>query len=399
MERNEVVVLAEPEERLVGLGAALEAEGKLVATCLSDPGALVPRVKQRRPSALVVALGEKADLFLDAVESLPTPRPPFVALGPEESGKTVLRALRLGARHYLPLDCDAERLRGSLTELGVSGTSVDERAAACPVVAVLGAKGGAGATLVASQLALSLRGLGSRATLVDLNLRHGDAALYLDLQPDHTLADLEQRDGDLDATWLRTVLQRHPSGTRLLAAPTQPEDADLVDAERVGEAIEIARRLADWTLLDLSRDFSDVSLRALDLADEVLLVSTLDIPSLHHARSMLSLLERLGMPHSRVHLVLNRGGHPNQASDREVREFLGRSADVRLPNDFAAAQETCNFGRPLAQAAPGSPLRAALDELAADLHEWLGLPRPELENDAGHLDAARRWLRTRNPWR
>ena len=79
-------------------------------------------------------------------------------------------------------------------------------------------------------------------------------------------------------------------------------------------------------------------------------MATPDIPALHRARCVLSLLERLALPTERIHLLVNRTGRTSQVGEREVFEFMGRGSDARLPNDFSAAQETVNYGRPLAEA-------------------------------------------------
>lgn len=391
MERNEVLVLTESESQLAALTPSLEMGGRLVVTGLAEPGALAARVAARPPAAIVAVLGEKADLFLDALEALPTPRPLWLAMGPEEEGRFVLRSMRLGARDYLPADAVPARLVAVLGAHGVPGNHSGPGHGS--VIAVLAAKGGVGATFVTSQLALALQGLGSDATVVDLNLHAGDAALYMDLHPAYSLADVAKREGALDEIWLRTALQLHPSGARLLAAPPHPEDAELVGADRVAEAIAIARDLSDWTLLDLARDFDEVTLRGLELADEILLVTTLDIPSLHRARCVLSLLERLALPLEHIRLVVNRAGRANQVGEREVFEFMGRGSDARLPNDFAAAQETANYGRPLADAAPRSVLVPAFERLAVQLHEWRGLKPPSLVARRGALARAGDWLK------
>ncbi len=393
MERNEVLVLAESEELVTVLASAIEMNGRLVTTGLAEPGALAVRVATRRPAAIVAVLGEKADLFLDALEALPNPRPLWLAIGDKQEGHLVLRAMRLGARDYLSLDASPARLVAALGAHGVPGNLGASGHGS--VIAVLAAKGGVGATFVTTQLALALQDLGGDATVVDLNLHSGDAALYLDLHPTYSLADVAKREGALDEIWLRTALQLHASGVRLLAAPPHPEEAELISADRVAEAIAIARDLSDWTLLDLSRDFDEVTLRGIELADEILLLTTLDIPSLHRARSLLSLLERLALPPERIRLVVNRTGRANQVGEREVMDFLGRGSDAGLPNDFAAAQETANYGRPVAEAAPRSPLVPALQRLAAQLHVWRGLPRPEVAAREGLLDRIRVWAKAK----
>ncbi len=393
MDRNEVLVLGENERELSGLTSAIEAGQRLAATVHLDPGALAARVAARRPAAIVAVLGEKGELFLDALESLPAPRPLWIAVAPEDEGHFVLRAMRLGARDYLPPEATPARVVAALFTHGVPGQASGPGHGS--VVAVLGAKGGVGATFVATQLALTLQELGGTATVVDLNLHNGDASLYLDLQPNYSVADVAKRESALDETWLRSALQIHASGVSLLAAPPHPEEAELIGPERVAEAIGIARELSDWTILDLARDFDEVTLRGIELADEILLLTTLDIPSLHRARSLLSLLERLALPPERIRLVVNRTGRANQVGEREVMDFLGRGSDAGLPNDFAAAQETANYGRPVAEAAPRSPLVPALQRLAAQLHVWRGLPRPEVAAREGLLDRIRVWAKAK----
>ena len=127
-----------------------------------------------------------------------------------------------------------------------------------------------------------------------------------------------------------------------------------------------------------------MTLRGLEVADEILLVTTLDIPSLHRARCVLSLLERLALPVAHIRLVVNRAGRSNQVGEREVLEFMGRGSD---------AQETANYGRPLAEAAPRSALVPAFERLAVQLHEWRGLKPPALIAPRGALARAGHWLK------
>ena len=76
-----------------------------------------------------------------------------------------------------------------------------------PVIAVMGAKGGVGATVVASQLAASLQNTGSRTVLIDLNFPLGDVALHFDVDPDHTIADVVKGD---ECRWTRPSSERDP---------------------------------------------------------------------------------------------------------------------------------------------------------------------------------------------
>ena len=376
MDRNTVVVLTESEIAVAEVVAAVESGGLFeVVSHTTEPGELAALVRGRAPALLLVRLEEKGDLLLDAVEALPAPRLPLIVLGPEDEGRLILRAMRLGAREYLPLDASEEQIARVLGA-AVAGPTTDPKGKRAPVVAVLGAKGGVGASLVATQLALGLRGLGTKTALVDLDLRHGDASLYLDVHPTYGITDVVRNEGNIDADYLDNVLHTHASGLRLLAAPAQPEDAELVGAEPLTHVLRLLCASQDWVVLDVAREFDEVTLAALDLADQILLVAEPDVPALHHTRRILALLERLGCPGSRVRLVTNRCDQQSTIGERDLCDFVGRGSEVRIPNDYAAAQESVNYGRPVALVAPDSPLNAAFGELAVKVHEWCGRPSP-----------------------
>jgi pilus assembly protein CpaE len=229
-----------------------------------------------------------------------------------------------------------------------------------------------GATLVASQLAVTLQELGERTALLDLALPQGDAALHLDLQPAYALVGAAREAVALDATFLRTLLSPHRSGVQLLAATERAEDAELLRAEPVERALALLRADFDWVVVDLGRSWSEGSVKALDLASQVILVMELDVPALANARRQLELLERLGVSGSRVHVVENRHGRAEALTGRDGRRFLGHPVELRLPDEPAAAGACVNEGRTLREAARNGRLHRAVGELAQAVHEWSG---------------------------
>jgi len=358
------------------IGAALEQTGRaLVKARVCWPDSLSEAVHRHRPDALLIDLIEDTAARLDEVEALPVPRPLMLATGPADDGRVVLRAMRLGAGEFLSPDPDPETLRASIEHLA-NGASPNQHTVAgaseAAVIAVLGAKGGVGATLVASQLAVTLQELGERTALLDLALPQGDAALHLDLQPAYALVGAAREAVALDATFLRTLLSPHRSGVQLLAATERAEDAELLRAEPVERALALLRADFDWVVVDLGRSWSEGSVKALDLASQVILVMELDVPALANARRQLELLERLGVSGSRVHVVENRHGRAEALTGRDGRRFLGHPVELRLPDEPAAAGACVNEGRTLREAARNGRLHRAVGELAQAVHEWSG---------------------------
>ena len=256
----------------------------------------------------------------------------------------------------------------------------------------MGAKGGAGATVVACQLAASLQRSGAHTAIVDLNLPLGDVALYCDVQPTYTMAHIGRETQRLDATYLRTLLHAARNGVELLAAPARAEEAELVRGPHVERVLELLRRDFDWIVLDVSRSWGEPTVRALDLVDQILLVTLMDVPALHHARQHLDLLERLGHTGSRVRLVANRCSKTDAINDRDVAAFLERTPDFRIPNDYQTTLAAVNRGLSVSEVAPRSALARSYDQLAEALSGWCGERRaekPESESTGGLARAVR----------
>lgn len=367
------VVLSQDE----GVRDALEALGHAeVAALVRDPAALEPLVRRRRPDALLVDLRFEPRACLEAVARLPAPRPVLLVIGPDDR-ELMLRSMRLGAREYLspPFELDRDLAQG------VERILLDQSSTAPlpggPVVAVMGAKGGVGATFLACQLGAAFAREQRKAAVVDLHLRLGDVALYLDLQPRYGMANLAVEDAAVDGAYLETILAPHATGARVLAAPTRPEEADAIAPAHVEQALPLLRRAHDWVVIDVPRGLDDVALVTLERADLLLLVTTPEVPALHHTRQYLELFRRLGVPEERVRVVLNRAERSAAVGVAEATRFLGRGIDARVPNDYAVAQTCVNEGRAVFGVAPRREVCAAIDQLARRAHSWCGVPLPE----------------------
>jgi len=364
----------------------LEADGTIdFGSVTTDPIELLEAVGAQRPDLVVADLGVDPDGVLDVLDKLPTPRPRLLVIGPQHQSGPILRAMRMGVREYFDAPPSEDDLRRAIARIGAELAPAAEPAAAHParVVAVMGTKGGAGATVVACQLAAILRNGGARTAVVDLNLPLGDVALYFDVQPAYTLANIAGESARLDATFLRTLLQGRPNGVQILAAPSRAEEAELVRGAHVERVLELLRADFDWVILDLSRTWGEPTVRALDLADMILLVTLMDVPTLHHTRQHIDLLERLGHTGRRIRLIANRHGSTDAVTDKDVAEFLDREPDFRIPNDHQTTLAAVNRGCSVVELAPRSGLARAYAELTRNLHDWCSVAAPAAEPESG----------------
>ena len=125
---------------------------------------LSAEIERLRPRAVVLDLSVEADAVLSAYESI-ADRPALVSCGPDDS-RLIRQALRLGARDYLTLDSDLrEQLHRALGAIVEEGAGKFGEAKGASIVAVMGTKGGTGATFVACQLAAGLARSGAGTAL------------------------------------------------------------------------------------------------------------------------------------------------------------------------------------------------------------------------------------------
>jgi pilus assembly protein CpaE len=373
------VIFSEEPEFAAEIEKQIEASGVArIAAVISDQDQLLETLKSEKPEGLFVDLGYAPHVVLDLLESLPVALPLTVVSGPHAESALILRAMHLGVKHFFPDAPSAAELNSVIVEL-VRTAKPDSAASEGRVVAVMGTKGGVGATVLTCQLAASLQEAGGRVALVDLNYPLGDVALHFDVEPTYTLADLARAEEELDATYLRTILKGHESGIQILAAPSLMEDAESIRSLHVERVLPILRSEFDWVIVDVSRSWNEASVQALTLADQVLLVSLFDVPTLNHARQHKKLLEGLALSGSRTRMVGNRHAKGDAVTVGDFKRVLGSEPDALIPNDYATTAESVNQGRPIGQVARGSAIHKAYRQLALAVYGWCGVDVPQTQ--------------------
>jgi pilus assembly protein CpaE len=224
-------------------------------------------------------------------------------------------------------------------------------------------KGGTGKTSIAVNLSVELVTVGLRTLLVDLDVQFGDVGIVLGLdRPTQTLHDLAAASGELDAEKLRGYVLRHGSGLHVLPAPLRPEEGEAIDASRVAGILQTARGMYDAIVVDTAPLFDGPMLTALDRSDQLLLVSTPDVPSMKNIRLALQTLELLGFPIERVALVANRTGMAGGASTGEVADTIGREIRFVLQED-PTVPRSVNSGIPAVLLDPRSKFSRGMKEM------------------------------------
>jgi pilus assembly protein CpaE len=236
------------------------------------------------------------------------------------------------------------------------------------IVTVFGTKGGVGKSVVATNLAATLaQHADGMVALVDANLQFGDAAIMLRLQPSHTIVEAAMADERLDADLLDDLLLRHEaSGLRVLAAPTEPGSADQIKRPELVRILAVLREMCAYVVVDTSPHLDDATLVALENADEIVMLSGLDVMSLKNARVSLQALQVLGIPFGKIKFVVNRANGHSSLGPSDAERALQLKADATLPvEEFMG--DAVNRGLPIAITTPASRFSRAIAGLAKNL--------------------------------
>ena len=295
----------------------------------------------------------------------------------------LLQAMRSGIRELMPLPLDQEEFAQALERFRSRRTSgrATNKALIGRVIDVIGCKGGVGATTVAVNLAMNLvnsQGQGRKSNkgtkspptvaLLDMNLAFGDVPLFLDIEPLYTWGEIIRNIDRLDATFLMSVMSRHPSGLYVLPAPNRlTEDVDL-STQALEKLFDLMRQVFDFTIVDGGGYHDEVSFSTMALSGQVLLVSTLSLPCLANMKKLEDVIKRLGaIPLDAVKLVVNRHLSDSEISVRDAERITDRKTFHLIPNDYPATMSAINQGRPLCEAFPKSPSAKALKAMTETL--------------------------------
>lgn len=295
----------------------------------------------------------------------------------ELSTEVLQQALRAGARDAVVIGGEAS-LHQSVDRVGelLAGSTPRgqlaqvKEAAGDPgrLVAVYSTKGGVGKTCIAINVAVAMAKRSAEpVVLVDGDLQYGDVAVMLGLPPQHTVLDAAAaaQYGDMELVQQLTS-RHHQSGVLVLPAPIEPM---ATDAMLPGEMVNICAALqqtAGHVIIDLPAQQNDYVLALLEAADDVLLVGSMDIPSIKNLKIGMQALDLHQVAGSKIRLVLNHANAKVKLDVREVEKVLGLSAEFPVPDDLAVPISV-NAGVPVLLDEPKAPVSRALDRIAQAL--------------------------------
>jgi Flp pilus assembly CpaE family ATPase len=358
------------------VGTGLESNGRLAnEDVCRDFAELSSKLRDSRAQAALVDIdqpGALANLETLARHFADTR---FVVLSSTMDSQRVLDSMQAGARHYLLKSAIASDLSGVLHRICPNGLAGRSGA----VFTILSAGGGAGCTTLAVNLAhelsLLLSSDSGRALVVDLDTCYGAIGPYLGVDTEYGIVDLLARSGPIDNQLIETASLPFGERMRVLVATAAARlgEAGPFDPARLSAAVSACAGAGPVTVIDAPRLPIVAAQELVRDSDATLLLMQLSVKDVRTARRMLAHLMPAGGPSapgaggSVIPIVSRYAKRGTMITLAEAKQALGNIELRTLCNDWTAASQSLNLGKPLAQTAAKSELRREIQQLAGRL--------------------------------
>lgn len=373
----EILVVGRSREELGRLQELLQEQGdvnvttRYVSNGHTDPLHDVESV----PDALILMVSGNWEAELSALTDRPsTERPPLLVIGDKANVDLIRCAMRAGARDFFSPPILDDEIKAFLHQIRRERETKSVGRTG-HLTAVINAKGGSGASVIAANLAHILAVTSDRRTvLVDMDIQFGALPLYFNLTPRNGLVRALELVETLDPVALEGYVQSHQSGLDVLASlPEDLASPSEIPESRMETLLGVLGRTYDNVIVDLPRWIGGSTGVVLERADRIYVVLQQGIAHLRDAKRLTGMLRReINISEARITVVLNRYDKRNAVTLRDIQEGLPKHEVVTLPNDFRTVAESVNAGTPLLDLARKAPVTRGLVTLSEGLNEYAG---------------------------
>jgi len=298
---------------------------------------------------------------------------PVIVITAQHELSEKLKAFELGADDYLVKPFQPEELAARMGILARRGRAMQiaqqmetKNKAHGALITVHSLRGGLGCSSIVVNLGLAFYKLWNKPTLlVDGVLTAGQVALMLDAKPSATWENLVGVEIDaIDETVISEMMCAHKSGVRYIASPRYPIAADTFSHDALKLFVDGLRDSNDFTIVDTSHDFSDMTIHMLSMSSTILLVMAPEMASLRTTMSALEIYDRLGIPLEKVKIVLNNNSSSPAIKQAQLEKVLKRNFDFVLPYEAGEVNRALNFGQPFILNNPDLSICLNLEKMA-----------------------------------
>ena len=354
----------------------------------------VTMVKDKNPEIVVLSMDEPIARATQTMSSIADALPdtPIIVYSSLSDAASVRRAMVAGARDYLVKPPRPEGLARAIYSvleqeerrrsraLGDTASS----AARGMVLTVFGAKGGIGKTTISTNLATALaKNSNSSVAIVDMDTRFGDVAIMMDVVVEFSIADVGRSIDDVGRESISEYLVQHSSGVEILPAPLHPTEWGSISRQHISKIVDLLAQTHDYVVIDTPGAFNELVATALEDANIILLVTSMDLASIKDTALALEMLRAASVSEDKIKLIINHSTSANSLRPEDVERVLDYKVFWRIPHDVAVSNSN-QLGQPIVLAKPYARASRAITDISLALSGLRRERRGFLNRVLGH---------------
>lgn len=323
------------------------------------------------PQILLVDLSESGDPISDinSLAEVCEPGTIVIAVGQVNDVRLYRDLLMSGLQDYLlkPLSPDALRDAFANAQTILNAPKHEENAADRPHIstAVIGTRGGSGASTIAASLAWTFsQKQGHQTGFLDLDVHFGTAALALDLEPGRGLTDAIDNPSRIDGLFIERAMIKANEKLSILSAEAPMNSPVLTDGTAFFQLQEEFRAAFENTVIDLPRSMLIAYPHLMQDVNVAVITTELTLASARDTIRLLAWLKQ-NAPHCKTLVVANNvQATAIEITRKDFESTIERKLDLSLPADPKATAQAAKVGQPLVQAVQGSKVSSGIVALA-----------------------------------
>lgn len=306
-------------------------------------------IKNSQNPIVIMDISEEFAELNDIADNIKLCTSKIIITSLDYSTNTIIKALRLGAKEFLPKPILKDDLIRVLTML--NSVSAENDSSQSKIISVYSNKGGIGKTTIAVNLAAELaRVTKDKVALIDLNLQLGDISTFLNLNPPFDVNYVMRKLVDKSEDILIKGFEKYKdTSLYILADPSYIEQSESITPAMVTTLFAALKKVFSYIVIDMSSSIDSISLKILDSTDWILFTTIVNIPAIRNAQRCLNLFRSRKYPKDKVKIIINRYMDNDEINLEDIENTLGEMIYWKIPNNYFTIMEAINKGETITE--------------------------------------------------
>ena len=325
---------------------------------------------QDEQAIVIINLTDNSSKELQFLNELNGKKAAIIIVGDHDNVSLLSLAIRAGVKDFIDAKNYEAQLNTVFCNVKKSITQQYKSSNTKRINAIINAKGGSGASFIASNIAYVLsKDTHLKVALLDLDVQFGSIGLNFDKTPKYTLTEGLAVIDDLDAISLEAYMVKYSDTLSLLMpSPTEILLPGEVDVKALQKMLDLLKTQYSQIIVDLPRLIDPVSSIVMEQANQITLVLQQSLAQFRDGRRLIQILNKdLDMPLEKITIVVNRYDPKNSLRIEDLKNIVHHDQVYTITNDYERVASASNLGVPLCESSPHSKIAHELKELAKNL--------------------------------